>query len=535
LFFAIASQSGSPSTLQMETVPQMGSNSKKIPPPPPPPPAPGRPPSPPGSREISGQIITVIEESAAYEALTQTGKLETKYRINPEQNADVLQLEPSNSSIIPAKLAGCCLCCCVKTFVVNDGYVRLGDDGSGGFPMYGKGVHMICSPWLEVGAEYEICDTRITNGPHTICTIQQGHVGVCEDMGEPVLLPPGMHQWDSPTLKFHDEVDLSSAVVYLGPYTIVTCDEGYAAITTDNGRQVILQGGTTSMLTHRNWKFEKFMSLKFQSNDLKAIEATSADNVNLHVEATVVWHITEPAHAARTAADTMGGQENQDTIKMLQNDVLKQARASLAMYIGELRYMDTFHMASSIQDARRNAKHGVAPTIDNLEDPVDQQPCDGDAPPEYSKLYDDARMGGCVQHSNNITSAYGVRIISINIISATPADRSLSEALAKGALALANAEMIETKAHANAKASKILVDQENDNMMSQAQAEADSAIIEAEGKKQAAALMEASPLACELQRLQAMKGVLSDKSAFFFGSDADTQKSVLRNPGLIGR
>ena len=39
-------------------------------------------------------------------------------------------------------------------------------------------------------------------------------------------------------------------------------DEGYAAVTQDNGVQKILPGGHTHMLTHRNWKFEKFMTQK---------------------------------------------------------------------------------------------------------------------------------------------------------------------------------------------------------------------------------------------------------------------------------
>ena len=47
------------------------------------------------------------------------------------------------------------------------------------------------------------------------------------------------------------------------------------------GRQVILEGGQTHLLTHRNWKFEKFMTEKIQTDDLQRIEATSADNVKM--------------------------------------------------------------------------------------------------------------------------------------------------------------------------------------------------------------------------------------------------------------
>eukprot|EP00656_Telonema_subtile_P020176 TRINITY_DN21339_c0_g1_i1.p1 TRINITY_DN21339_c0_g1~~TRINITY_DN21339_c0_g1_i1.p1 ORF type:complete len:459 (+),score=111.46 TRINITY_DN21339_c0_g1_i1:56-1432(+) len=432
-----------------------------------------------------------------------------------------------------SKLLSCFCCCCSQGFVVDEGYIRCGEDGSGGYPMYGPGVHFYCSPFLAVQDEIEICSTRITNGPHTICTIQQGHCGVCEDMGQPLLLPPGMHQWHSPTLKFENEVDLSSNIVRLGPYTVVTVDEGYAAITQDNGKQVILPGGTTTVLRHRNWRFEKFMSMKLNSNDLKAIEATSADNVNLHVEATVVWQVCDVAAAARMAADTMergNRYESDDTmdISKLCEDVLKQARASLAMYIGELRYMDTFHLSATIQEQRR--KGGGHSDMSG----AGQVGPNGE-PPEYTKLYDQSRMAASVAHANSIAERYGVEVISINIISAVPVDQNLRQALAKGALAVAQAEQIETQARAEAKAASIMVETENSNLLARAQAEADAARIRADGQKQSAALIESSELASELARLDAMQGVLSDKSAFFFGSDASHLSSILTNPKLVGK
>ena len=42
-------------------------------------------------------------------------------------------------------------------------------------------------------------------------------------------------------------------------------DEGYAAVTQNNGRQVILPGGEVHLLDHKNWKFEKFMTMKIQT------------------------------------------------------------------------------------------------------------------------------------------------------------------------------------------------------------------------------------------------------------------------------
>jgi len=81
------------------------------------------------------------------------------------------------------------------------------------------------------------------------------------DNGQPVLLPPGIHVWRSESLFFQQQVALNDHLITLGPYTLVTVDEGYAAVTQDNGKQRVLKGGHTHLLSHKNWKFEKVRGL----------------------------------------------------------------------------------------------------------------------------------------------------------------------------------------------------------------------------------------------------------------------------------
>jgi hypothetical protein len=206
---------------------------------------------------------------------------------------------------------------------------------------------------MSVGDEIAITDELLQHGDRTFAIVKQGSVGYAEDMGQPVLLPPGMHEWQSQTLKFIKNVDLNNSILHLGPFTLLTVDEGYSAVTQNNGRQIILDGGETHLLSHRNWKFEKFVTQKIQTNDLQRIEATSADNVMMHTDATVVWKISSVAEAARWSAETMQSDGSdakktmQSDIKKLRNDVLKQATASLAAFIGEIRYSDSFHISAA--------------------------------------------------------------------------------------------------------------------------------------------------------------------------------------------
>lgn len=146
---------------------------------------------------------------------------------------------------------------------------------------------------------------HIQHGNRTIIIVEQGYLGFARDNGQPVLLPPGIHVWTSESREFVESKPLDDHLVIFGPYTLVTVDEGYAAVTQNNGKQHILAGGFTHFLNHKNWRFEKFMTLKIQTDELERIDATSADNINMNVTSTVNWRIFDVAVAATMAAETM--------------------------------------------------------------------------------------------------------------------------------------------------------------------------------------------------------------------------------------
>jgi len=395
--------------------------------------------------------------------------------------------------------------------------VRLAEDGSGGYEVYGAGVHFVNNMFMELhGGDIPLTTPLIEWGDRTIVTVQQGHIGYAEDMGQPILLPPGLHEWRSSTLKFQSFMDLNNAFIRLGPLTIMTVDEGYSAITQNNGQQVVLQGGETHLLTHRNWKFEKFMTEKIQTDELQRIEATSADNVMMHTDATVVWRITDVMAAARMSAETMknDGSDVQNSadadITKLRRDVLMQATASLAAFIGEIRYSDSFHVsaASKVVDQSQNDGGGAPPVPPDLVG--------------YSPIFDPARMCTAVDTANSITQTYGVTIISINIIAANPADKNLQVALAKGAVASAEAEQAETVARGESKAAQI-----------RAEGDANAEKIRADGSRAAAAMLSESEVAVELAKITKTGEALNSKTSFFFGADAATLGSVITNPKLV--
>jgi len=340
------------------------------------------------------------------------------------------------------------------------------------------------------------------------------------------LLPPGMHQWNSGTIEFKGLIDLAASIIRLGPYTLVTVDEGYAAVTQDNGQQKILEGGEAYMLTHRNWKFEKFITKKLQTNDVGPIKVTTGDNVPLEAVATVNWRIDDVQLAARMSANTMHGtnatsQEaggTQFDISKLRQDVLRQVTASLAAFVGSVSYSGQGHAVMAAQISGGARREG-----------------EGEPEPEEKEgakaLFDRRMIIGSVQHANEICSQYGVKILSINLISAYPADHKLLEALSQGAVATVAAEQTETAARGEAQAllTKAKAEAEAERIRAEGHAAAEE--IKAEGSLKAAKQLEASEVAINLSKLRTAGECLGEGKAnsFFFGlgGPADIPTGIL--------
>merc|ERR1719359_655571 len=110
-------------------------------------------------------------------------------------------------------------------------------------------------------------------------------------------------------------------------------------------------------------------------------------------------------------------------------------------------------MSAAAAGTRKPAVEGVAVGAAAAA-PSAAEPMGGGAERKFveNPMYDVEKMGTSVEHANRVTRTYGVEIMSINIISATPCDAKLTTSLASGAVASAEALQAETAARGKANA-----------------------------------------------------------------------------------
>ena len=281
-----------------------------------------------------------------------------------------------------------------------------------------------------------------------------------------------------------------------------------------------------------NWKFEKFVSTKIQTDELKRIEAASADNVIMLVDATVLWKIADVETAVHMSAETMSsdGTKTMQTIVKLCNDVLKQAEASLAFFVGTINFSDSMAAAAVNQ---RTKTESILPHVTAEQVVADQSPSQLTTHVTEFNLYNNKKLDDAVSHANEITKTYGIEIISINIISAIPKSKELQPSLAKGAVAAAEAQMMETTAQGKSRAMQIEAKAKAEQTMILAKAQADSDIIRADGAKKAADVLSENPVSVELAKIEKTGLALGSNKSFFFGADPASVQGILSNSAIV--
>ena len=253
-------------------------------------------------------------------------------------------------------------------------------------------------------------------------------LGVATDMGQTLLLPPGLHSWKSETIRF-DRVHCldDTPILEVGTYTIITVDDGYVAITKENGKQILLDGGQTHLLTHQKWRFERLMSLKMQSDDLQQVSVSTADGVLISIDAVMLWRIVIPQKAASSFVETNINSDISFETEIdkdmgssggLRIHVLKQALSCVAKFVGSMHYSGYSSYIQSFSRLSKDPnKDGVSERGDD-ESKVTQR--------DFSNpFFDEQGMSSEVETANNmIVEEFGAEIVRISIVSATPINKT---------------------------------------------------------------------------------------------------------------
>ena len=387
------------------------------------------------------------------------------------------------------------------------------------------GIHLIKSMFCRGCGQVDIGAARkIQHGNRNVVLVEEGHVGLAWCDGQPVLLPDGYHAWTHETMHFERQMPLDLEVVQLGPYTLVTVNDGFVGITQDNGKVTILEGGRPHVLTHAAWKFEYMLPLHTQTDEFFSDLATSADNIQMRVRASVVWKVADPKlvrtnlTVARNLREWLKTKSASKVMERLRKNVIQQVMACISKFTAMVCYCDTFH-ASAAFAADQQGVRGRSRSATSTDNP----------------FFDSAKLSKTLDLANAITRQYGVQVVAIDVVEATPLDSKLRDVLTVGAQAAADAMQLARVKQGEADA-KLVVERSKaeslvaaakgkaEAMLIEAVGESDAMIVEAEGHIEAAKKLGSDPLTLLLERLRISNEILGGGEKLFTTQHKDSGK-----------
>lgn len=240
-------------------------------------------------------------------------------------------------------------CCCSQGVMVPNGTLgKLKDEND--FVFLKPGYHRFSA----FGQEYlgEVTtndpDRAVIHGSAGFVTITEGHIGTLLVGSTFRLLAPGVYEWNSPAVRFLQSVDVTGKVANLGPFTLVTIDDGTVAVTYHNGDLRILGANDrapssevpdvassppmmrseesddvrptkrivagsvvetrqqrTFFLDDPKWIYSTSLSLKEQTDKLEGNDLLSRDNVEILMVAMSQWRICDAYRAINNCAEDM--------------------------------------------------------------------------------------------------------------------------------------------------------------------------------------------------------------------------------------
>ena len=465
----------------------------------------------------------------------------TKFAI---EDASVLQLVPENSCGykavktalgVPLTLGVPVLGWaygCAKVKLVPQGHLGLVMN-SGRPELLGPGWHAILEPLRSWHGCVPLSQEHIQFSTMEVITVRDGFVGLAWDRGEPILLPPGMHQWDSPTMKFDKVLDRRTNF-QAGPFTFCTIVKGDVGVSFDRGELKLLPAGY-HVLKHALHKYSHNISVRQQFDRLTSSKLLSQDTVELDLDATVSWQVLDPEMAALNARDM-------DHLREL---VHRQARAALSECVFKMA-ISTNSAASGLSQSTDGILGSSEPLDGGMAQPVQPEDMSGGNTQQaqaVSSLSEACSNEDTLRLCNAELTTIGIQINKIAIVKLDITDVEVLRALAKGAtiavairekrkVAEVEAESTVLQARANAEGRRL-------EAQAEAYAEkqrADAQQYYAEKVAASAAVLGEHPLAGELMQLHASGSVLAQtqSSLIITGGGTDVASTLLGNSNVVG-
>lgn len=348
----------------------------------------------------------------------------------------------------------CCATLCAPFYLMSN--MKLVNEGQYALVMNnGKpqiltpGRHML-RPLASLQRMVNSGDDLIVSSPVTIARVPQGSVGLAYNDGHPELLLPGRHVRKSASFRFLRSEALSRSLIQEGPIKLFTVKTGEVRVCYRNGKVEVLAEGRYAV-NDPNFEVAHIIYTQQQNVRFQSHQVLLDGGISMLVEGLLTFQVVDVERLLKQ----LGASE--ELLRSIQ-DVTK---AELSRVFAGVHLEDISSSGSGSGQPGASDEQKNSGLLGNSS---------AHSEGEYrTRICDDV-----IKYITPLTTSWGVKIITFQLESTRIADRKYASEYEEASLALAKA-----------KANRRAVEANNQIMIQQTTAQAESLRIEALGKKTA--------------------------------------------------
>jgi regulator of protease activity HflC (stomatin/prohibitin superfamily) len=319
-------------------------------------------------------------------------------------------------------------------------------------------------------------DEHIACGSKHRVIVPNGKLGLAWDCGQAVILEPQkVYNIDSPTWSYVNSVPITTQVIYHGGIKVVTVREGFAGISFDDGKMVVLTPGR-HMLTKTTHVFSGFLSTGQQTLSIAQVTSMSSDNVGLRFDAAITVQVTDPSKAVTMLANLGGDSRLEFDPKNMYTAIVQKAKIALAIIVGNNRLNNPKRVktimgdkAQIISDTNNIERDDFSPRHAE-DDPVDEG--------SFKQVVHDTFLNN---FATSMSRDCGVNVVDFSVEDVQFTDPELATALARGAVA--RTDLVKAEIDLQVKRTMALAEQQGEILRAQGKAQAIAILAEAEASR----------------------------------------------------
>jgi regulator of protease activity HflC (stomatin/prohibitin superfamily) len=370
------------------------------------------------------------------------------------------------------------------------------------------GTHVLSDPMFEFKGFINQSVPVIQHGTLHRIIVSEGNRALAWMGDEPLMFTAGIYYFVSPLFKFEASSRINTNRATLGPFEIVTIDDGRVGIAYDKGILRILPPGEHWLNAQSNEKFLDFLPTTQQVRQLKTLDILTNDGLVVRVIGSITFRIADPHKAVmHIGSDDESHIFSEDITSSLYQTIMHRANDTLASLLTGTSVLTSAGMGFA--DSTVTIDSRDVPTYEGdfpvQPDTLRMDRKAHDHPPKGRSMMDEEDLNSLIRLrfkeslTHTLNDEWGVELSDMNVIDIEVMDAAVRSALAAGVRS--NVEAVTDRKTAESKSQTLRIIAQGDRDAAKIETDGEVYAIEELAKAQlkAGQLLEQTPVAIDIR------------------------------------